>query len=118
MSNQGAGFRGRPNKAEDTCYSFWTGSSLRMLGQFLGQDVYGWTLPHQNRHFNLRAQHRIGGFSKEPGPYHPDILHSYFGLCGISLCGLDQQLQPLDVMLGLTKKSAGANNQKLDGSAW
>ena len=29
----------------------------------------------------------------------PDILHSYFSICGLSLCGL---LPPLDAMLGMS----------------
>lgn len=28
------GFNGRPNKDTDTCYSFWVGSALNILGTF------------------------------------------------------------------------------------
>ena len=28
---QGSGFNGRTNKAEDTCYTWWTGASLKLL---------------------------------------------------------------------------------------
>lgn len=28
------GFNGRPNKPVDTCYSFWIGATLKMLGAF------------------------------------------------------------------------------------
>lgn len=37
------GFQGRPNKPVDTCYSFWIGSSLRILGAFELSD------PDENR---------------------------------------------------------------------
>ena len=105
MSNQGSGYRGRPNKPEDSCYSFWIGASLAMLGQHLGLDIGSeWTKRAENRQFNLRCQHKIGGFSKEPGPYYPDLLHAYMAVCGLSLIGMDEQLQCIDVVLGLTKK--------------
>lgn len=28
------GFNGRPNKPVDTCYSFWIGATLKILGAF------------------------------------------------------------------------------------
>lgn len=30
----GGGFNGRPNKPVDTCYSFWIGAALKILGAF------------------------------------------------------------------------------------
>ena len=119
IANQGSGFRGRPNKPEDSCYSFWIGASLRMIGEEIGEDVYSWTAPAANRQFNLRCQSaKYGGFSKEPGPFHPDLLHSYFGVCGLSLAGMDKEkLGELDVVLGLTKRAAAEElNTKVNGS--
>jgi hypothetical protein len=113
MSNQGSGYRGRPNKPEDSCYSFWIGASLAMLGQHLGLDIGSdWTKRAENRQFNLRCQHKIGGFSKEPGPYYPDLLHAYMAVCGLSLIGMDEQLQAIDVVLGLTKKVRTQNQER------
>lgn len=148
LSNQGSGFRGRPNKVPDSCYSFWVGATLRLVAREIDQPVWEWTNKEANRGFNLECQSDMGGeearviaravqvmgdgwapkshlslaslcrahffppppsscvtgFSKIPGPYFPDLLHSYFGVCGLSLVGADQQLEQLDCMLGLTKR--------------
>lgn len=32
LNRQQSGFNGRPNKPVDTCYSFWLGASLKLLG--------------------------------------------------------------------------------------
>jgi geranylgeranyl transferase type-1 subunit beta len=56
------GCNGRLNKRPDTCYSWWVGGSLEMLGEgkLISEDG--------NRIFLLEeTQHRIGGFGKEPG---------------------------------------------------
>ena len=38
MQRQVGGFQGRVNKDPDTCYSFWVGASLKMLGdEWVGQ---------------------------------------------------------------------------------
>jgi geranylgeranyl transferase type-1 subunit beta len=34
LGRQVGGFQGRINKDPDTCYSFWVGASLKMLGAF------------------------------------------------------------------------------------
>lgn len=65
-------------------------------------DGYQYTQPRLNRCFNLSCQHKLGGFGKDQGAY-PDLLHAYFGVCGLALCGLDG-LQPIDVTLGLSVK--------------
>ncbi|PQE25250.1 prenyltransferase and squalene oxidase protein [Rutstroemia sp. NJR-2017a WRK4] len=68
------GFNGRCNKRADTCYTFWVGASLNMLGHsdLINKDGA--------RRFLLeKTQHMIGGFGKTPGN-PPDIYHSYLGL--------------------------------------
>lgn len=40
-----------------------------------------------------------------PDAPFPDILHSYFSVCGLCLCGL---LPPLDAMLGMSQASRQA----------
>jgi len=95
---QGLGFRGRPEKPQDTCYSFWVGATLKMLS------CYGMTNYKQNREFNLLCQTSRGGFGKVVGA-HPDLLHSYYGVCGLSLMG-EPELLPLDVELGLTRRAS------------
>jgi len=71
------GFQGRANKLQDTCYSFWIGSTLKILGTF--DEVVNFS---NTRSFTLSCQHKYGGFSKAQDAY-PDVLHSYFSLCGL-----------------------------------
>ena len=47
------------------------------------------------------------GFGKMPG-YFPDILHSHYGLVGLSLMGLDGTLKEMNVLLGLTTERVNA----------
>eukprot|EP00931_Biecheleriopsis_adriatica_P088609 TRINITY_DN62898_c0_g1_i1.p1 TRINITY_DN62898_c0_g1~~TRINITY_DN62898_c0_g1_i1.p1 ORF type:complete len:407 (+),score=88.19 TRINITY_DN62898_c0_g1_i1:39-1259(+) len=97
MRRQISGFQGRIEKDADTCYSFWVGGSLQLLGaasfldrqacvEFLKQCESG----------------RFGGFLKFPQVQHPDLLHSYFSVCGLCLCGL---LEPLNATLGMSERA-------------
>jgi prenyltransferase beta subunit len=72
------GMQGRPNKLEDTCYSYWIGGSLRLLGEdaLLDQGAL--------QRFILSCQSPMGGFAKSPGGY-PDILHSFYSLAWLSI---------------------------------
>ncbi|XP_055683923.1 geranylgeranyl transferase type-1 subunit beta [Lutzomyia longipalpis] len=75
---QSTGFQGRPNKTEDTCYSFWIAATLKILNAF------HLTAFEENRNFILSTQNRIvGGFSKWPD-FNTDPFHTYFGICGLS----------------------------------
>lgn len=78
-----SGFSGRPNKDQDTCYSFWIGSCLVMLDHFQYID--------QKRllEFVLRAQEDRGGLSKVP-TFYPDPLHTYLGIAGLTF--VDEKL--------------------------
>merc|ERR1712050_232754 len=44
----------------------------------------------------------IGGFQKFPEVKQPDLLHSYFSVCGLSLCGI---LPPLNPLLGCSERA-------------
>lgn len=78
VNRQVGGMQGRPNKAEDTCYSYWIGGTLRLLGQ----DAL---LDHNAlRDFVMQCQTRMGGFSKVIGVF-PDVLHSYYSMSYLSL---------------------------------
>ena len=57
--------------------------------------------------FTLSCQCRpIGGFSKCPGA-HPDILHSYFALCGLSIIGEEKEkISSLSCAFGMTTRAA------------
>nr|CAB3264810.1 geranylgeranyl transferase type-1 subunit beta-like [Phallusia mammillata] len=97
VSRQKMGFHGRPHKDDDTCYSFWVGATLKLLGVFELIDF------KENEEFVLSTQDNIvGGFAKWP-QIHPDALHSYMGVCGLSLMGL-HNLQPIDPALNVTQR--------------
>jgi len=80
VSRQINGMQGRPNKKEDTCYSYWIGGTLRLLGC---DDLMDRA---KLLDFVLSCQTDMGGFSKLRGSqYHPDLLHSFYSLCWISM---------------------------------
>ncbi|GAQ78958.1 geranylgeranyl transferase beta subunit [Klebsormidium nitens] len=88
------GLQGRANKDADTCYAFWVGASLEMLGGYSFLDR------QSLRRFLFRCQNqKYGGFSKHPGEL-PDLLHTFYGICGLSLVGQDG-LRRIDVSLGV-----------------
>ncbi|KAF4524456.1 hypothetical protein B566_EDAN011879 [Ephemera danica] len=81
ISRQISGFQGRPNKPVDTCYSFWVGATLKLLNIF---DLIDY---NENRKYIMSTQDLItGGFSKWEDTL-ADPLHTYFGICGLSLMG-------------------------------
>lgn len=98
LFRQKSGFQGRPNKPVDTCYSFWVGASLQLL------DVSQFVDEPANKEYLMDTQHSTcGGFSKWPD-FHPDVLHTYFGLCGLSLMN-EPGLAPVDAALNITKRA-------------
>lgn len=105
VGRQVGGLQGRPNKAEDTCYSYWIGGTLRLLG---ADDL----LNHQElRTFVMKCQTRMGGFSKLIGAF-PDVLHAYYSLSYLSLSQSHVQVPPEDELkelnctLGISKETA------------
>ncbi|WCJ19586.1 Geranylgeranyl transferase type-1 subunit beta [Euphorbia peplus] len=92
------GFQGRPNKASDTCYAFWVGAVLKILG---GYSFIDGKALHK---FLRTCQSKYGGFSKFPDEL-PDIYHSYYGYTAFSLLEEDG-LNPLLVELGITSIAA------------
>lgn len=79
IMRQISGFQGRPNKPEDTCYSFWIGASLKLLG------ILDKTDKRSNKAFIMSTQDAfIGGFSKWVDTI-PDPMHTYLGIAGLSL---------------------------------
>ncbi|RYO77058.1 hypothetical protein DL766_007821 [Monosporascus sp. MC13-8B] len=72
------GFNGRLNKVADTCYAWWVGGALHILGQGALVDRA------PARRFILeKTQHLIGGFAKHPGG-PPDLYHAYLGLAALA----------------------------------
>ncbi|XP_021910432.1 geranylgeranyl transferase type-1 subunit beta [Carica papaya] len=93
-----AGFQGRANKPSDTCYAFWVGAVLRILGG------YKFVEKKALRQFLFSCQSKYGGFSKFPGEL-PDLYHSYYGFTAFSLLE-EPGLNPLCAELGITDLAA------------
>ena len=75
------GFQGRTNKDPDSCYSFWIGATLSILGAFAETDLAS------TKAFLLtecQGSPLMGGFSKLPNS-HPDLLHSFYSLIWLSM---------------------------------
>ncbi|XP_008812041.1 geranylgeranyl transferase type-1 subunit beta [Phoenix dactylifera] len=89
------GFQGRANKPSDTCYAFWVGGVLKILGfyHFLNKGAL--------RRFLLSCQSKYGGFTKFPENMLPDLYHSYYSFAALSLME-EEGLKPLCVELGIT----------------
>ncbi|KAL7526746.1 hypothetical protein ACHAXR_002823 [Thalassiosira sp. AJA248-18] len=77
-NDNAAGMQGRPNKLEDTCYSYWIGGTLHLLSESHLLD--GWAL----REYVLTCQSPYGGFGKLVGAM-PDLLHSFYSLSWLAL---------------------------------
>jgi len=110
VERQVSGFQGRINKDPDTCYSFWIGSSLIML------DALHLANHPLSKSFTTSCKTKYGGFSKCPDA-HPDILHTYFSLCGLSMMG-KPGLNLLDCSLGMTKRAKDGFTCGLTARQW
>ena len=77
------GFNGRPQKDEDTCYFFWAGASLSIMGHF---DLIDHTAA---RAFAIKCRGPYGGYCKTKYCSEPDPLHSH---CVISALALNPGL--------------------------
>ncbi|KAF7561401.1 hypothetical protein G7046_g2730 [Stylonectria norvegica] len=75
------GYNGRWNKKADTCYCWWVGGTLKLLGNASIINV-----PGSRKYILDITQHQIGGFGKNVGA-PPDIYHSYLGLAALALMG-------------------------------
>eukprot|EP00010_Vexillifera_abyssalis_P004777 CAMPEP_0201554452 /NCGR_PEP_ID=MMETSP0173_2-20130828/41101_1 /ASSEMBLY_ACC=CAM_ASM_000268 /TAXON_ID=218659 /ORGANISM="Vexillifera sp., Strain DIVA3 564/2" /LENGTH=368 /DNA_ID=CAMNT_0047965731 /DNA_START=32 /DNA_END=1134 /DNA_ORIENTATION=- len=96
---QVAGFQGRSNKPADTCYSFWIGATLKLLG------AHQLIETPQSRNFSFCCQSKYGGFGKSPDA-HPDVLHTYYGLAGLSIAGAPDPVDPIHCGLAITQRCA------------
>lgn len=108
------GYSGRVNKDPDSCYAFWIGASLQLMGAFECTD-----LP-STRRFILQAcqmSRTAGGFRKTPDSY-PDIMHSYYSLAWIALAG--GALKAFDPALAICRDKADRvkNSSRSLGEAW
>jgi len=92
INRQTSGFQGRINKIPDSCYSFWIGGTLKILGAFELVDF------RRTRSFTFNCQQPVGGIAKWPDTY-PDVLHTYLSLCGLSFLG-EPGIATIDPALG------------------
>jgi len=90
-----SGLNGRPNKPEDTCYSFWIGATLSLLNMLEMIDYVAM------RRFVLNTQDPVTGGLAKWIDTQPDPLHTYLGLSGLSLNGEDG-LIPVDPGLNIS----------------
>lgn len=98
IMRQDGGFQGRLEKPTDTCYSFWIGATLELLGVSHLSDS------HENRVFVLDTQDILmGGFAKSPNLL-TDPLHTYLGLSGLSLLG-ESNLCPMYAALNVSRRA-------------
>lgn len=74
------GLNGRPGKLEDVCYSWWVLSSLSILGKL------SWINAEKTISFILDSQDESGGICPRKD-LNPDVYHTLFGICGLSLLG-------------------------------
>lgn len=107
VNRQKQGLNGRPDKDDDTCYTFWIGGALRLLES---SNCVNWD---QILKFVLSTHCPMaGGFGKWPDS-NPDPLHTYLGWAGLSLgtcAGLQAvqpRLQPVDPALNITLRAKG-----------
>lgn len=80
------GYNGRTNKDPDSCYSFWVGATLEMLGCFNNTDAEPAQkfLLNECQYSKYMGRVGIGGFSKTPG-CQPDILHTFYSIAWLSM---------------------------------
>mmetsp|Transcript_43904 Transcript_43904/g.139855 ORF Transcript_43904/g.139855 Transcript_43904/m.139855 type:complete len:406 (-) Transcript_43904:527-1744(-) len=107
VKRQHLGFQGRIEKAMDSCYSFWVGASLKLLGA--GSFIDSESCAQFLKDCESTA---TGGFQKFPEVKAPDLLHSYFSVCGLSFCGM---LRPLNPILNISERafSTGASGFRM-----
>ena len=109
-------FHGRPNKQDDTCYTWWVGGALKLLNNeeaFVNSQIL------KCLDFIIQTQDGItGGLAKLPD-CPPDPLHTYLGLSGLALVPFGE-LRPVDAELNITKRARNhletLNSKKTNGS--
>jgi len=95
------GFNGRPNKQDDTCYTYWIGGALKLLSStenFANEQVL-----HCVKYVLSTQDGITGGLAKWPENM-PDPMHTYLGLAGLSIASYSD-LRPIDPELNITKRA-------------
>jgi len=74
------GWNGRIDKIDDTCYSWWNGATLEILGMSI-EKILGSEFTQE---FLFSCQKEKGGFSKYAFLEYADILHTFYSLGTLS----------------------------------
>lgn len=91
---QVTGFQGRPNKIMDSCYSYWIGNTLSILGgqNFIDTNflLYFIKKTHCNGGFSKHSNVNLKGEDASDSSIElnqtTDPYHSSFSINGLSLC--------------------------------
>ncbi len=119
--NEDGGFNGRLQKESDTCYSFWTLGSLSVLSSLPGVGIDGVSLVDSGKAMEYLESTEwnkggeVGGFGKGVGE-PPDLLHSFLGLCAVSLLLSTSTVLPAetaDMQVG-TKMNGARDRARVD----
>mmetsp|Transcript_41178 Transcript_41178/g.106537 ORF Transcript_41178/g.106537 Transcript_41178/m.106537 type:complete len:400 (-) Transcript_41178:103-1302(-) len=85
---ENGGLNGRPGKAPDSCYTWWTLASTEILrkhhAKSAGLALEDFFRLRELQTFVLSCMSSSGGVSNHPGD-KPDPFHTFFGLAGLSL---------------------------------
>jgi len=84
QQRQIGGYQGRTNKEPDSCYSFWIGATLQLLGAFHDTDLASTLVFLLSTVGGCQNPHPSGGFCKTPESY-PDVLHSFYSVCWLAM---------------------------------
>ncbi|KAI9216210.1 terpenoid cyclases/protein prenyltransferase alpha-alpha toroid [Blastocladiella britannica] len=109
LRRQEAGYSGRTGKPNDTCYSFWIGAAIHILGAGEYPDAT------KNEQFLQGMQSKFGGFGKNIDA-HPDLLHTYMAVAALALTekwapgterevGRDGTIAAVEPMLNLSRRA-------------
>ena len=109
VHRQGQGFNGRPNKLEDTCYSYWLGCTMALVQSLSLVDTA------LLQEFTFGCQHaRRGGVSKHPRG-SPDLLHSYLSIAALGLFGRVPEVACIDPALGFARRHVAGRYEARQG---
>jgi len=113
IDRQITGFQGRINKDPDTCYSFWIGSSLKLLDRL---DLVNDELC---KGFTRSSQQSYGGVGKNPEVVS-DPLHTYMSFCGLSMLN-EPGFEEINCAVGMTRRafeSISGGRKFVTGREW
>lgn len=87
LARQRGGFCGRTNKDPDSCYCYWVGASLQLLGvEYFHDSNIKSTSDFLLTQCQCCPPFGTSGFSKEPNSF-PDILHTFYSIGYLALSG-------------------------------